>query len=95
VRPNEQAYLCIGRTGDGYRYDYFHVGGAMAEHIQTCAYLHETRERKLSVRGATSARWAGVGRLSDVAATGVLAGRHGDDGCDDGPVRVRREHLSA
>jgi exodeoxyribonuclease-3 len=43
--PNEQAYSWIGRTGDGYRYDYFHIGRALAERVGTCAYLHEARER--------------------------------------------------
>lgn len=41
--PDEQAYSWIGRTGDGYRYDYFHVGQDLAERIRVCAYLHETR----------------------------------------------------
>ena len=52
--PNEQAYSWIGRTGDGYRYDYFHVGRALAARIQTCAYLHETRERKLTDHAAVT-----------------------------------------
>lgn len=50
--PNEQAYSWVGRTGDGYRYDYFHIGRALAERIRTCAYLHETRERKLTDHAA-------------------------------------------
>ena len=52
--PNEQAYSWIGRTGDGYRYDYFHVGRALAERIQACLYLHETRERKLTDHAAVT-----------------------------------------
>jgi hypothetical protein len=44
----------IGRTGDGCRYDYFHVGGALAERIQACAYLHETRDSRLTDHAAVT-----------------------------------------
>jgi exodeoxyribonuclease III len=50
--PNEQAYSWIGRTSDGYRYDYFHIGRALAKRVRTCAYLHETRERRLTDHAA-------------------------------------------
>lgn len=52
--PGAQPYSWIGRTGDGYRYDYFHVGRALAEHITTCAYLHETREQRLTDHAAVA-----------------------------------------
>jgi exodeoxyribonuclease-3 len=52
--PGEQAYSWIGRTGDGYRYDYFHVGRGLAERIQACAYLHETREQRLTDHAAVA-----------------------------------------
>jgi exodeoxyribonuclease III len=50
--PGEQEYSWIGRTGDGYRYDYFHVGSAVAERITGCTYLHETRENQLTDHAA-------------------------------------------
>jgi len=52
VSPDVQAYSWIGRTGDGYRYDYLHVGPALAGLIDACNYLHETRQRKLSDHAA-------------------------------------------
>lgn len=52
--PGEQMYSWIGRTGDGYRYDYFHVGRELAEHIAGCAYLHETREQRLTDHAAVT-----------------------------------------
>ncbi len=52
--PGEQAYSWIGRTGDGYRYDYFHVGPDLAERITGCAYLHETRELRLTDHAAVT-----------------------------------------
>ena len=52
--PGEQAYSWIGRTGDGYRYDYFHVGRDLAVRIRACGYLHETRERRLTDHAAVS-----------------------------------------
>ena len=52
--PGEQAYSWIGHTGDGYRYDYFHAGGELTEHIQACTYLHETREQRLTDHAAVT-----------------------------------------
>jgi exodeoxyribonuclease-3 len=52
--PGEQTYSWIGRTGDGYRYDYFHVGRELAERITACAYLHETRELRLTDHAAVA-----------------------------------------
>ncbi|MFC0862646.1 endonuclease/exonuclease/phosphatase family protein [Sphaerimonospora cavernae] len=50
--PGIQAYSWIGRTGDGYCYDYFHVGPALADRICDCAYLQETRETRLTDHAA-------------------------------------------
>lgn len=52
--PGQQPYSWIGRTGDGYRYDYFHVGRDLAERITSCAYLHETRELRLTDHAAVT-----------------------------------------
>jgi exodeoxyribonuclease III len=52
--PGEQAYSWIGRTGDGYRYDYFHAGHMLATQIKACAYLHETREQRLTDHAAVT-----------------------------------------
>jgi exodeoxyribonuclease-3 len=41
--PGEQAYSWIGRTGDGYRYDYLNASPALSQRIGECCYLHETR----------------------------------------------------
>jgi exodeoxyribonuclease-3 len=61
--PGEQPYSWIGRTGDGYRYDYFHVGRELPEHIQSCAYLHETREQRLTDHAAVTLK-LDVGRVA-------------------------------
>jgi exodeoxyribonuclease-3 len=63
--PGEQPYSWIGRTGDGYRYDYFHVGRELAGRIQACAYLHETREQRLTDHAAVALHLTvdAVGRL--------------------------------
>jgi exodeoxyribonuclease-3 len=52
--PGEQPYSWIGRTGDGYRYDYFHVGHQLTKRITGCAYLHETREQRLTDHAAVT-----------------------------------------
>lgn len=52
LSPGVQAYSWIGRTGDGYRYDYLHVSHDLAHLLNACAYLHETRERNLTDHAA-------------------------------------------
>lgn len=52
--PGEQAYSWIGRTGDGYRYDYFHAGRELAGRITGCVYLHETRKQRLTDHAAVN-----------------------------------------
>jgi len=52
--PGEQPYSWMGRTGDGYRYDYFHVGRKLAAYIRGCAYLHDTREKRLTDHAAVT-----------------------------------------
>jgi len=52
VSPQIQAYSWIDRSGDGYRYDYLHVGRALCGLISACDYLQETRQRKLSDHAA-------------------------------------------
>lgn len=50
----EQAYSWIGRSGDGYRYDYFHVGRALSTLLAGSAYLHETRTSRLTDHAAVA-----------------------------------------
>ena len=52
LHPDQQEYSWIGRTGDGYRYDYFNVGSALTERITTSGYLHETRRQRLTDHAA-------------------------------------------
>jgi exodeoxyribonuclease-3 len=42
-QPGVQAYSWMGRRDTGYRYDYFHSGIGLLEHITNHQYLHETR----------------------------------------------------
>ncbi|WP_239405503.1 endonuclease/exonuclease/phosphatase family protein [Frankia sp. Cj3] len=52
--PGAQPYSWIGRRGDGYRYDYFHVGRELVERITGCSYLHETRDQRLTDHAAVA-----------------------------------------
>ncbi|WP_052422460.1 endonuclease/exonuclease/phosphatase family protein [Nonomuraea candida] len=54
--PGVQAHSWIGRTGDGYCYDYLHTGAALTGRVRGCAYLHETREQKLTDHAAVELR---------------------------------------
>jgi exodeoxyribonuclease III len=50
--PGVQAHSWIGRSGNGYRFDYFHVGPALVDSIAGCSYLHEPRKLKLTDHAA-------------------------------------------
>lgn len=43
TNPGVQAYSWVGRTGDGYRYDYFHVGASLLERVTASNFHHDTR----------------------------------------------------
>lgn len=48
LNPGVQAHSWIGRTGDGYRYDYAFVSDPLSSSIVSCEYIHDSRERGLS-----------------------------------------------
>lgn len=48
LHPGVQAHSWIGRTGNGYRYDYAFVSRDLAESILQCEYRHDPRTRGLS-----------------------------------------------
>jgi exodeoxyribonuclease-3 len=51
-----QPHSWIGRTGNGYLYDYVHVGGALQSGVERCRYLHGPRERHLTDHAAVAVR---------------------------------------
>jgi exodeoxyribonuclease III len=52
--PDTQPHSWIGRTGEGYQYDYFHVTRDLSARIEACTYLHETREQQLTDHAAVT-----------------------------------------
>lgn len=48
LHPGVQAYSWIGRTGDGYRYDYVFVNEALASRVIECEYLSAPRDEGIS-----------------------------------------------
>lgn len=44
----KQEYSWVGRTNDGYRYDYGFVSSDLKNNILNCQYLHETRKKRLT-----------------------------------------------
>jgi exodeoxyribonuclease III len=52
--PGDQQYSWVGRTGDGYRYDYFHFGRNLLPYLAGCTYLQETRETRLTDHAAVT-----------------------------------------
>jgi exodeoxyribonuclease-3 len=49
-----QPHSWIGRTGNGYLYDYVHVGSALQSSLERCRYLHGPRERNLTDHAAVT-----------------------------------------
>lgn len=48
LHPGQQAHSWIGRTGDGYRYDYVFMSPDLVGSTVSCDYLHDARESGLS-----------------------------------------------
>jgi len=61
TRKRRHPYSWVGRTGDGYLYDYVHLSGALHSRLDLCDYLHITRERRLSDHAAVAfSCWLGT-----------------------------------
>lgn len=52
LHPGVQAHSWIGRTGNGYRYDYAFVSQDLLGAVHACEYTHEPRRRGLSDHAA-------------------------------------------
>ncbi|MBU2540123.1 endonuclease/exonuclease/phosphatase [Patescibacteria group bacterium] len=52
LNPKKQDYSWVGRTGDGYRYDYCFVSKDLLPSIKECYYLHNPRKERLSDHSA-------------------------------------------
>lgn len=50
--PQKREYSWVGRTGNGYRYDYFFVYKTMSSRIIDCCFVHEPRIEKLTDHSA-------------------------------------------
>jgi exodeoxyribonuclease-3 len=57
-RPGVQAHSWIGRGGNGYCFDYIHLGPALLPHLRGCDYLHEPRDQRLTDHAALTATLA-------------------------------------
>lgn len=58
VRADAQPHSWIGRTGNGYLYDYAHIGPDLHTMLERCSYLHGPRERGLTDHAAVTVRLA-------------------------------------
>lgn len=52
--PGEQAHSWIGRSGNGYCFDYIHLGPALIPELRECNYLHEPRHQRLTDHAAVT-----------------------------------------
>lgn len=48
LHPGAQEYSWVGRTGDGYRYDYAFCSAGLRDALLSCDYVHEPRTLRLS-----------------------------------------------
>lgn len=53
-RPRRQPHSWVGRTGEGYLYDYVHAGAALHPRLDACQYIQHTRHRRLSDHAAVA-----------------------------------------
>ncbi|SMQ71921.1 endonuclease/exonuclease/phosphatase family protein [Agreia sp. VKM Ac-1783] len=60
ISPNTQVHSWVGRTGDGYKYDYFHVGPYLHDGVQAVEYIDETRILGLTDHSAVSISLQGI-----------------------------------
>jgi len=71
IAPGQQAHSWIGRTGDGYRYDYLHLARPLLDRLGEVDYRHDTRQTRLSDHAALTLRLAVAGErlpVTDLAA---------------------------
>ncbi|WP_147333578.1 endonuclease/exonuclease/phosphatase family protein [Micromonospora craniellae] len=54
LAPGNQAHSWYGRNGNGYRFDYLHVGRELRDRIRGGGYLHEPREQRLTDHAAVT-----------------------------------------
>lgn len=73
LHPGVQAHSWIGRTGNGYRYDYAFVSRDLLGAVRGCEYLHEPRERGLSDHAALVLTLCDCTFLADRASESKLA----------------------
>ncbi|MGV9976521.1 exodeoxyribonuclease III [Micromonospora wenchangensis] len=54
LAPTVQPHSWFGRSGNGYRFDYLHVGTALRNRLHGGSYLQEPREQRLTDHAAVS-----------------------------------------
>ena len=65
LHPGVQAHSWIGRTGNGYRYDYAFASRDLMGSVRECEYLHEPRESGLSDHAALLLKLTGLEQPPD------------------------------
>jgi exodeoxyribonuclease III len=60
LSPGAQVYSWFGRGGNGYRFDYVHVGNHLHSHLHSCEYVQEPRELGLSDHAAVTVTLTGI-----------------------------------
>jgi len=60
VHPERMEYSWFGPDDDGYRFDHVFVTQELAENMEACGYLHETRELGLTDHSAMSILLSGL-----------------------------------
>jgi exonuclease III len=66
LHPSTQAHSWIGRTGNGYRYDYAFLSASLLDKLNRCEYVHEPRELGLSDHAGMLLTIETSGRVMDM-----------------------------
>lgn len=73
IDPGAQAHSWYGRAGNGYRFDYLHLGANLRDRLTACTYVQQPRETGLSDHAAQTLTLAGVsGETADQPQPGTL-----------------------
>jgi exodeoxyribonuclease-3 len=57
LNPEVQEHSWVGRTGNGYRYDYVFTSSSLVPQLVNCYYLHEPRLKHLSDHSALTTKF--------------------------------------
>jgi exodeoxyribonuclease-3 len=75
VEPERIEYSWVGPDNDGYRFDHVFIRQALADDVEGCGYIHDTRDRELTDHSAMVLVLSGVAG-KEIQVDDALTGDH-------------------